>query len=480
MNKENIRVRFAPSPTGELHLGNARTAIFNWLFARNQGGKFILRIEDTDQERSKPEYEKMILEDLKWLGLNWDEGAGLGGDYGPYLQSQRLDIYRSYAEKLRQAGHTYLCYCSSEELEARRQEAQEKGLAPRYDNRCRLLTKDQIARFESEGRKSVVRFKVDPETIVVNDLVRGRVEFDTSLFGDFVIFKSDGFPTFHFAVAVDDGLMKVSHVIRGEDHLPNTPRHILLFKSMGFEIPDFAHLSMILGPDGSRLSKRHGATSVGFYRQEGYLPQAMVNYLALLGWSSGDDQEVFEKEELISKFSIERVVGSAATFNPVKLHWMGEQHIRKTTSAKLAEILKDSFQDLSGVSAERLTSLVEYMKERAGTLSELKKSLEIFLQEPSFDSPETKEKLFTSKAKAVLNAIFSALEKDWTENLFPVKSLSVCQKQLGVPGSEFYPLLRLSLTGHLHGPELKDFCPILGKENVLNRLKRVIEIIPAG
>lgn len=480
MKKEDIRVRFAPSPTGELHLGNARTAIFNWLFARNQGGKFILRIEDTDQERSKPEYEKMILEDLAWLGLTWDEGAGKGGDFGPYLQSQRLDIYRSYAEKLREAGHSYLCYCSSVELEARRLEAQEKGLPPRYDNRCRFLTEDQITAFKHEGRKPVVRFKVEPEIIIVDDLVRGRVEFDTGLFGDFVIFKSDGFPTFHFAVAVDDGLMKVSHVIRGEDHLPNTPRHILLFRSMGFSIPKFAHLSMILGPDGSRLSKRHGATSAGFYRQEGYLPQAMVNYLALLGWSSGDDQEVFDKDELISKFSIDRVVGSAAAFNPVKLHWMGEQHIRKTDSGKLAQMLKDSFQDLANVSEERLKSLVEYMKERAGTLSELKKSLEIFLHEPSFDSPETKEKLFSSKSKSVLNAIQAVLEKDWTENLFPVKSLAACQKQLGVPGAEFYPLLRLSLTGHLHGPELKDFCPILGKDNVLNRLKKVIDLIPAG
>jgi glutamyl-tRNA synthetase len=475
MNENKIRVRFAPSPTGELHLGNARTAIFNWLFARKSGGKFILRIEDTDQERSRPEFQDMILEDLKWLGLNWDEGPEAGGVYGPYLQSERLEIYHHYAKRLQELGHTYQCYCTSEELEIRRKEAQEKGLAPRYDNRCRLLTQAQKSRYETEGRKAVIRFKVEPDIVKVQDLVRGEVEFDTALFGDFVIFKSDGYPTFHFAVAVDDGLMKISQVVRGEDHLSNTPRHILLFKSLGFGVPQFAHLSMILGPDGSRLSKRHGATSVGFYRDEGYLSEAMLNYLALLGWSSGDDQEIFSKEDLISRFSIERVVSSPAIFNPEKLRWVGEQHLRNLSLEDLAVRLVGAFPEtFQNISHERLVDVIRFMRERASTLKELRNELEIFLSSPVFNTEESRKALSAPKAHSILQSILGVLEKDWTGDSFPVKSLSVCQKELGVSGSEFYTLFRLSLTGHPHGPELKEFCPKLGKEEVLERLKKAI------
>ena len=476
--KDHVRVRFAPSPTGELHLGNARTAIFNWLFARSLGGTFILRIEDTDQERSRREYTQLILDELTWLGIDWDEGPRMAGAFGPYLQSERLGIYQDFAKKLKENGLTYPCYCSAEELEARRQEAMGRGDAPRYDNRCRTLTLDQIRHYEKEGRRFAIRFKVESGHVVIDDLVRGRVEFDTSLFGDFVIFKSDGYPTFHFAVAVDDGLMKISHVVRGEDHLSNTPRHILLFRAMDFEVPKFAHLSMILGSDGSRLSKRHGAASVAFYREAGYLPSALINYLTLLGWSSGDDREIFSKEELTRLFSLDRIVGSAAIFNAEKLHWMGEQHIKRSEKSSLVKYMKEKYSDeLNAVPDEKMASAIDFMRDRAGTLNELKKEIEVFIRPPDLLSPDS-EKIFSNPdAFRILEGIMSVLERDWPNGDFPVKSLSACQKNLGVAGAVFYMTFRFSLTGHIHGPELKDFCPKLGQEEVLNRLKRALEFM---
>ncbi|MBI1871503.1 MAG: glutamate--tRNA ligase [Chlamydiae bacterium] len=475
INQEKVRVRFAPSPTGELHLGNARTAIFNWLFARKMRGTFILRIEDTDQERSKAEYTQLLMKDLRWLGLDWDEGPEVGGSYGPYLQSERLEIYKAHAKRLEEKGLIYSCYCSQEELEARRLDAQAKGIPPRYDNRCRFLTEEEKKNYEREGRKSVVRFKVEPQKVKIQDLVRGEVIFDTALFGDFVIFKSDGFPTFHFAVAVDDGLMKVSHVIRGEDHLSNTPRHILLFQAMGFDVPQFAHLSMIMGPDGTRLSKRHGATSVGFYNQEGFLPEALLNYLTLLGWSSGDDQEIFSLEELVQKFSIERIVKSSAIFNPQKLHWVGSQHLRKISVKDVSHHLQKFFPEiLKNISLDTIYGKVELLRERTGTLQELMKELEVFLNPPSLEAEVIKNALSSEAAGKILKGILDALEKDWTEEAFPVKSLSLCQKALEVSGQEFYPLFRLVLTGHPHGPELKDVCPVMGKDEVIRRLRKAL------
>ncbi len=479
MEKSKIRVRFAPSPTGELHLGNARTAIFNWLLARRLGGTFILRIEDTDQERSRPEFSRMILEDLRWLGLDWDEGPEAGGEFGPYLQSERIGIYREYAKKLEEKGQTYLCYCSSAELEARRQMSQEKGLAPRYDNRCRFLTREEKLKYESEGRIGVIRFKVEPQIVKIQDLVRGEVTFDTALFGDFVIFKSDGFPTFHFAVAVDDGLMKISHVIRGEDHLSNTPRHVLLFNAMGFDVPQFAHLSMILGPDGTRLSKRHGATSVGFYCDEGYLAQTLLNYMALLGWSNGDDQEIFSRKELVEKFSIERVVGSPAIFNPEKLHWIGKEHLKRISAEEIFLNLEEHFpESISGeIDRAQVYKMIDFVKDRAGTLKELVKELKVFLEEADLTQEEVQKAFALPRSKDVLMKVLEALEKDWTGPDFPVKSLSICQKELGVKGNEFYPIFRLALTGHPHGPELKDLCPVMGKIEVMRRLKKAVQKI---
>jgi nondiscriminating glutamyl-tRNA synthetase len=336
---KEIRVRFAPSPTGPLHIGGARSALFNFLLAKKLGGKFILRIEDTDRERSSRESEVNIYESLKWLGMNWDEGPDVGGAYGPYRQMERLDIYQEYTQKLLAEGKAYYCYCSEEELEKERQEALAQGGSPQYSGKCRLLSAEGREKYEAEGRKPVVRFRVpEDKEIVINDLVRGEVAFQSEEVGDFIIVKSDGIPTYNYAVVIDDALMKISHVIRAEEHLSNTPRQILLYEALGFEIPQFAHISLILGKDRSKMSKRHGATSVVQYKEEGYLPEAVVNFLALLGWAPEGEAEIFSLEELIKEFSLERVAKNPAVFDMEKLRWINGIYLRECSLDKLTEL----------------------------------------------------------------------------------------------------------------------------------------------
>src|SRR3990172_2476123 len=333
-----IRVRFAPSPTGYLHIGNVRTALFNYLFAKKHNGSFILRIEDTDFDSVKKEYEDSILEDLKWLGLNWDEGTDCGGDYGPYRQSERINLYREHADRLLNEGKAYQCFCSPEELERKRKESLSKGLPPRYDGKCCNLSREEIVSYEQKGIKPSIRFKVETGLIEFEDMVRGKMTFKGSDIGDFVILRSAGVAASNISVTVDDALMKITHVIRGEDHLSNTPRQILLNQAMGFDIPEFAHLSMILGPDKSRLSKRHGAESVKELREEGYLPEAVINYLSLLGWSSEDGREIMPLNDIIKNFSIERVSKSPAVFDIKKLRWINSHYIKNKDIAELTEL----------------------------------------------------------------------------------------------------------------------------------------------
>ena len=304
MDKE-IRLRFAPSPTGPFHIGGARSALFNWLLARKTGGKLVLRIEDTDLERSSRESEENIMNALRWLGLNWDEGVDIGGNYGPYRQTERLNLYKQYTERLLAEGKAYYCYCTDEELEAERQELAARSQMPRYMGKCRSLTKEQAASYERAGRKPTVRFKVPAgRQIVVNDLVRGDVVFESDGIGDFVIVKSDGIPTYNYAVVIDDALMRITHVIRAEEHLSNTPRQCLVYDALGFARPVFGHISLILGKDRTKMSKRHGATSVEQYRRLGYSPKGIVNFLALLGWAPNSEQEIFTIEELVKAFSM--------------------------------------------------------------------------------------------------------------------------------------------------------------------------------
>jgi len=332
-----LRVRFAPSPTGHLHVGNVRTALFNWLLARGHDGTFVLRIEDTDAERSTVESELAIVEDLRWLGLDWDEGPDLGGPHPPYRQSERLELYRSYARDLIRRELAYYCFCSPVELEAERKAALAAGLPPKYSGRCRLIPPDEAARRVGDGEAAAIRFVVPPDRdVTFTDLVRGDVNFHTSVIGDPVIVRSDGRPAYNFAVVIDDALMEITHVIRGEDHISNTPRQLLVYEALGFPPPQFAHLSLVLGPDHAPLSKRHGDTSVAEFRDRGILPEALVNYLALLGWSPGEGEELVPVREMARRFEVAAVGHSAAVFDTGKLAWMNRHYMKQATPARVA------------------------------------------------------------------------------------------------------------------------------------------------
>jgi glutamyl-tRNA synthetase len=363
-----MRVRFAPSPTGQLHVGNARTALFNWLLAHGKDGTFLLRIEDTDAERSTRESEAAILEDLRWLGLEWDEGPDVGGPHGPYRQSERLHLYASYANELLASDNAYFCFCPPAKLEAERQEDLAAGRPPRYHGTCRALTRAEAQARVEAGERPVIRFRVpEGEEIRFQDLVRGEVVFNTDVIGDFVLVRSDGRPQYNFAVVIDDALMEVTHVIRGEDHISNTPRQILLYRSTGFTPPEFAHLSLVMGPDHTPLSKRHGATSVSEFRARGYLPEALVNYLALIGWSprtdggsSENDAELLPVDEMARRFSIEDVGHSAGIFDLEKLAWMNRHYMKSAAPARLAaESLR--FFNARGFVTRRTDDAMEYV-----------------------------------------------------------------------------------------------------------------------
>src|SRR6185503_18380015 len=338
------RVRFAPSPTGYLHVGGARTALFNWLFARRHGGVFVLRIEDTDLERSSPEMVEGILEGMRWLGLDWDEGPLVGGSFGPYFQSERLDRHRAMAEQLVKKSKAYYCYCTPEELKTKRDAAEAAGGAWKYDRTCRRLTPSEIVAREAAHRPRAVRFHVPDGATRFDDLVHGPIEFDNANIEDFVILRADHQPTYHLSVVSDDVEMKITHVVRGDDHISNTPKQVLLYEAVAAPVPAFAHVPLILGPDKKRLSKRHGATSVMEYARQGYLPEAMLNFLALLGWSPGGNQELFTRGELVRAFALEGISGGSAVFNPDKLDWFNQQHIAMLPPGELARRLEPLFR----------------------------------------------------------------------------------------------------------------------------------------
>ncbi|HOK55807.1 MAG TPA: glutamate--tRNA ligase [bacterium] len=477
-----VRVRFAPSPTGFLHIGNARTALFNYLFARKNKGKFVLRIEDTDIERSRKEYEEAIIEDLKWLGLEWDEGPDVGGEYGPYRQSERIYIYREFAEKLLKEGFVYKCFCTKEELEEMRKQAQEKGLPPGYDGRCRNLTKEKISQYEREGRQYVLRLKVPEEKIEINDLIRGRVVFEGEHLTDFVIMKSDGTPTFNFAVVIDDYLMRITHVIRGEDHLPNTPKHVLIFKAIKAEIPQFAHMSMTLGPDRTRLSKRHGATSVRAYKEEGYLPEAFFNYISLLGWGTTESKEIFTKEELINEFSIERCHKASAVFDPEKLLWMNSLYIRNSSIDRIYQLslpfLKEKgllYDNVEREKEEYIKKAISLEQEKIKKLKEVPYLIEFFLKDPEYEK-ENFEKLINENTKKILSEIADVFEKmdDFKREEIERKVRDYCSEK-GLKTSFVFHPLRFVVSGRTKGPDLFGMIELLGKEKVIERIKKVIK-----
>ncbi len=542
VNKNNerndeIRVRFAPSPTGFLHIGSARTALFNYLFAKKNNGKFILRIEDTDIERSKKEFEIDILENLKWLGINWDEGPLLKeinnqnflhaaqtkpekdekGNYGPYRQSQRKEIYKKYIQKLLDEKRAYYCFCEKEELEAKRQDQISRGLPPRYDGKCSKLSEEEISRLIKNGQPSVIRFKIPPEKVSFVDLVRGNVEFDASLFGDIVIAKDLETPLYNFASVVDDFEMKITHVIRGEDHISNTPKQILIQQALGFNSPFYAHLPLILGPDKSKLSKRHGAMAVSEYKTQGYLPESIINFLAFLGWNPGTEKEIYQLSSLIKEFSIKKIQKSGAIFNIEKLNYLNGFYIRQKSIKELTSLCipylieknlikpiieegqyppayggKNIFQYFEIFSTKEkisfnfLEKAISLYQERLKKLSEITELIDFFFKKELsypidllFWKDETKTELKIA-FQILIKELSEIEEEKWNEENIKNKLLPLRIKrnneEIKDRGYILWPL-RVALTGKKTSAGPFEIAEVLGKKKTLLRIKKAIDLI---
>lgn len=475
------RVRYAPSPTGEPHVGNIRTALFNWLYARHTGGQFIVRIEDTDQARLAPGALDAILESLRWLGMDWDEGPEVGGPYAPYFQSQRVGIYREAADRLLAQDDAYTCYCSPERLDEMRREQMRRKEPPRYDRRCRDLTDEEKRQGLGEGQAAVVRFKTPLEgQTSFYDLIRGEITVANSTLDDFIILKSDGFPTYHLANVVDDYIMKITHVMRADEWLASTPRHMLLYQALGYEPPLMAHMPLILGPDRAKLSKRHGATSLVEYKEKGYLPEAMVNFLALLGWALDDKTELFTKEDLIRHFTLERIGVTGAIFNIEKLTWMNGVYIRGLEAPELARrCLPFLYRDLPAevprpLDEAYVEDVVAVIQDRLKLLSEIAELTEFFFVEPADyqASALVPKDLDKERAKSVLTIALeevSALPEfnaDTLEGLLRRKA-----EELGLKTGAFFGMLRVAVTGRTVAPPLFQTMETLGKERCIRRLE---------
>ncbi len=504
---KNVRVRFAPSPTGPLHIGGSRTALFNYIFAKQNKGKFVLRIEDTDLERSEQKWTDEIIKELKWLGVAWDEGPDVGGDYGPYKQSQRLDIYKNYLEKLFLQNKAYYCFCAAEELEAKRQEQMARGTAPKYDGKCAHLPAEAVQKNLAEGKPSVIRFRIPDKKVKFKDLVRGEVEFDAGLLGDIVIAKNLNAPLYHFAVVVDDYEMQISHVIRGEEHLSNTPRQILIQQALDFSQPVYAHLPLMLNTDRSKLSKRQGDVALSDYHNQGYLPEAIVNFMALLGWNPGTEKEMFSLPQLIKEFSIEKVQKAGAVFNIQRLDFINGVYIREKPIEKITELclpylvesnllvkMGDSYE-IAGIReqipSKTLQKIIEICRSRLKKLAEIPELSEYFFKENlSYDKNLLKwqkmgdegVKEALSYAEEALSAINAPVDKWNLKNLEKVL-LPLAQKfnaEKGYPeqnrGYLLWPL-RVALSGRQASASPFEIADILGKEKTLKRISKAINIL---
>ncbi len=464
-----IRTRFAPSPTGYLHLGNARTAIFSYLYARHHGGSFVLRIEDTDRERSSKEYEKSILEDLRWLGLDWDE---------MWRQSERFDIYNDFVDRLLESGHAYPCFCTPEELEREREEAQRRGIAYRYSGRCRHLGREEVNKLRKEGKPFAIRFRVpDGEEIAFRDLVKGYISINVDDFGDFIIVRSDGTPTYNLVVVIDDALMGITHVIRGEDHISNTPKQILIYRALGFDIPEFAHLPVILGEDRSKLSKRHGGVSVKYYREEGVVPEALFNYLCLLGWSPPQEgKEILSKEEIIRLFDLKDVNSSPAVFSRDKLLWMSGVYIREILSEdKLLEYALP-FLEKAGYEVsdrDRLRRILSYTRDAYDTFSEMVERLRPFFLDPDSIPEGGRETLSVSEELVLefLN-VLKGSKPDTPEEVSRLAKAFL--KEKGKKPKDLWKPIRLCLTGGEEGVGVDILLALLPYEVVERRIRKAL------
>ncbi len=490
MKNQAVRVRYAPSPTGDPHVGNIRSALFNWLFARHTGGKFILRIEDTDQARTVEGALETILESLEWLGLDWDEGPRTGGPYGPYLQSERLDLYHSEVERLVRDGNAYYCYCTPEELAEMRKQQQLRREPPGYDRRCRFLTPEQ--RSARENLPHVVRYMtpLDGDPVTVHDVIRGDVTFELSALDDFVMLKSDGYPTYHLANVVDDHAMRISHVLRAEEWLPSTPRHVLLYAALGFEPPIFGHLPMLLGRDRSKLSKRHGATSLLDYRDEGFLPQAMLNFLVLLGWSLDDKTELMSRSDLIDNFSLERVGKSSAIFDMDKLTWMNGVYLRQLAEDELAALMAKAvapFMENRGktLDTDYLRGIIPLVQDRLKTL----KPDEVWGLSSFFLVDDLEYETDDLVPKGMDRTATTAALEATTEALKPLSSfdaqtlegvLRPLAEELQLKTRELFGAVRVAVTGSSAAPPLFDTLAAVGRDRVLRRLKQAVGRLSNG
>lgn len=477
-NNKETRLRFAPSPTGGLHIGTARTALFNWLAARSMGGRLILRIEDTDLKRSNKEFENSIIDDLRWMGLDWDEF---------YRQSERLEIYLKEADRLIEEKKAYRCFCSPERLENLKDLLISEGRPTGYDNKCRDLREEEIEENLKDKKPYTIRYRVEPDEIVFHDLIRGEIRFTSDVVSDFVLIKSDGTPSYNFAVVVDDNGMKISHVLRGEDHITNTARQIMLFKSLGYDIPEFAHLSMILGKDGSKLSKRHGATTITQYREEGYLKEAIANYLSLLSWTPRTGEEFFVPEDIFEKFRLQDVSKNPAIFDIDKLNWINGNYIRMKNNLELKELLEPflSFRqdiELSEKDDIKVLKLIDAFKEKIKTLKEFNSLAEAFFKtEINSYEYEAVEILKNDTAIMVIDSFESKVDihnkesgnkisEEEAKNL--INEISQELKEFNIKGKLLYMPIRASITGNIHGPELPKIISILGTEDCIKRIKQ--------
>jgi nondiscriminating glutamyl-tRNA synthetase len=473
------KVRFAPSPAGPLHIGGARSALFNYLFAAHHGGALVVRIEDTDQERSRREYEDEILDSLVWLGIGWSEGIRAGGEDGPYRQTERLDIYQQYILQLLEQGDAYYCFCTQEELESERHAQATRGEMQRYNGKCSNLSDQEVKELWAAGLKPSVRFRVPEHQIyVVDDLVRGQVSFESDNSGDFIIAKSDGIPVYNFAVVIDDVLMGITHVIRAEEHLSNTPRQLMLYEAFHFQRPEFAHISLILGSDRQKMSKRHGATSLIQYREMGYLPEALFNFLALLGWSPAGEQEILSQEELIVQFTLDRVAKSPAVFDLDKLNWVNQQYLKQKSTQELGELLQPFLEDseyggdIAGLDEFHFGLLVEAVRDHLVCLADVTKYMDVFFREAVFDESA----LQALSGEGVL-AVLQTFRNEMPEFAEPAHAkdfLKATVKKLKLKPKDVYMPLRSALSGQTHGPELPYLLLIWGRQESQRRLDQAM------
>jgi glutamyl-tRNA synthetase len=482
------RLRFAPSPTGYLHVGGARTALFNWLYARHHGGVFVLRIEDTDVERSSWEMVSGIVDGLRWLGLDWDEGPDVGGPHGPYFQSERLETYRTAAERLVAEGHAYYCYCSPEALKAQRDEAERRGEAWNYDRTCARRSADEVAELEAAGRPRAIRFRVPEGTTRFDDLVHGPIEFANANLEDFVVLRSDMHPTYHLSVVVDDIDMAITDIVRGDDHISNTPKQVLLYRAFGERLPRFAHVPLILGPDKRRLSKRHGATSVMEYERQGYLSEAMVNFLAMLGWSPGNDQEIFTRAELVQAFSLEGISSSNAVFNPEKLDWFNGQHLTRLSGdevvARLRPLLESAGlwrEDYADGQRAWMGRVIEILKPRARRLADFVEHGRYFFTDAvEYDAAAVRKHLSDPALGPDVGALRVALAAvDPFEAAAVEASLRTVAELRGIKAAVLIHATRVAVTGQAVSPGLFDVLAVLGRERTVARLAALEQFLAA-